>query len=914
LHPTPSHRERQKREMHRTDSLGDSTHRYWAKARPADDAAQGWHPFLWHALDVAACAESLLARHEVLAARLCRLAGGRDVRPLVTALALIHDLGKLSRFQAKAPEALALIRPGEPVPSGRQSVHHADLGLVIWREALDGLCDDPDVALALDTLLPGVFGHHGVPADGHGETARTVLEQETTRADRDAARTLARHALDGFVGDFESVVAAPLRALSDEDAARLSFLLAATINIADWLGSNQGWFRYTPPDRDPESYWEEVARPAAAMAVAGSGVIPAVPAPRTSFAALFPERPAPRPLQARADSLPLPEGQGLILVEDVTGSGKTEAADVLAARMAAAGMGRGIYFALPTTATADRMAERHLGVHARLFDGATPPSLTLIHGGGATGERSGPGVLEAGEEEARAWLGGDRRRQLAADVAVGTVDQALLAALPARFASARLFGLATKILVVDEVHAHDDYTGRLLAALLKLHAALGGSAILLSATLTAALKRDLAGAFAAGAGWDRPDPEPLASAHYPAITTVAAEGVKVASVPIHDGGARSLAVHCTDDAAAVRDHLLSTARNGGCALWMRNTVDDAVEAFEALRAEHPDVTLIHARFAAAERARLEQEVTRRFGPDSTAAERAGAIVIGTQVLEQSLDLDFDAMVADLKPMDALIQSAGRLRRHRRDAAGNPLPAGTPAPDARGPAALWVHGPLFTPSPDARWYRRVLPRAGTVYPRIDWLWRTAEQLASRGELRQPEDLRELIEASLPEADPDLPEGIEAAAIEAEGDALAHRGLARGKALDVAKGYTRAEGQWADDTRVPTRLGESEELCLVALGPDGAPRPWSADGRAGNDPAAGFLRVRAGLLPDGVRPTLAEDPRRETVAHWPGLRWRLPLFLTPDPAGGWTWTRPDGTLDETLRYDPATGLRALRETKA
>ncbi len=900
--------------MQGTDNLGDLARRYWAKARPAEGAAQGWHPFLWHALDVAACAESLLARHEVLAARLCRLAGGRDIRPLVTALALMHDLGKLSRFQAKAPEVLALIRPGEPVPPGRQGVHHADLGLVIWQQALDDLCgdlcgDDLDVALALDILLPGVFGHHGVPANGHGATARTILERETMEADRQAARTLARHALDGFVGDFESVAAAPLRALSDEDAARLSFLLAATINIADWLGSNQTWFRYTPPDRDPESYWDEVARPAAAEAVAGSGVIPAVPAPRTRFAELFPERPAPRPLQARADSLPLPEGQGLILVEDVTGSGKTEAADILAARMAAAGMGRGIYFALPTTATADRMAERHLGVHARLFDGATPPSLTLIHGG-APGERSGPGVLEAGEEEARAWLGGDRRRQLAADVAVGTVDQALLAALPARFASARLFGLATKTLVVDEVHAHDDYTGRLLAALLKLHAALGGSAILLSATLTAALKRDLAGAFAAGAGWDRPDPEPLASAPYPAITTVGAEGVQVVSVPVHDGGARSVAVHCTDDPEAVRDHLLRTARDGGCALWMRNTVDDAVEAFEDLRAGHADVTLIHARFAAAERARLEQEVTRRFGPESTAAERSGAIVVGTQVLEQSLDLDFDAMVADLKPMDALIQSAGRLRRHRRDAAGNHLPDGTPGPDARGPAALWVHGPLFTPAPDARWYRRVLPRAGTIYPRIDWLWRTAEQLASQGELRQPERLRDLIEASLPEADAELPEGIETAAIQAEGDALAHRGLAKGKALDVAKGYTRAEGQWADDTRVPTRLGESEELCLVALGPDGAPRPWSADRRAGNDPAAGFLRVRAGLLPKGVRQALAEDPRRETVARWPGLRWRLPVFLSPDPAGGWTWTRPDDSLDETLHYDRARGLRVRR----
>ena len=893
------------------------THRYWAKARPAAESPQAWHPFLWHSLDVAACAEALMARHAVLRSRLCRLAGGHDIAPLVTALALIHDLGKLSRFQAKAPETLARIRPGESPPPGRQRLHHSDLGLVIWQQDLtDPASDDPDVSFTLDTLLPGVFGHHGVPADGHGDQAATILRTETTKADRTAARALLRYAFGGFVGDFDAVIAAPLRALSDDAAARLSFLLAAVLNIADWLGSNQAWFRYTPPGDDPDRYWREVARPTAEAAVARSGVIPAAPSPRTGFADLFPERPAPRPLQACAESLPLPEGQGLILVEDVTGSGKTEAADVLAARMAAAGLGRGIYFALPTTATADRMAARHRDVHARLFDGGTPPSLTLIHGGAATGAASGPGVLEAGEDEARAWLGGDRRRQLAADVAVGTVDQALLAALPARFASARLFGLAGKILVVDEVHAHDDYTGRLLTALLKLHAALGGSAILLSATLTAALKRDLANAFAAGAGWTTPDPAPLATEHYPAITTLDADGVRALPVAVHDGGARRIAVHVTDDADAVRGHLLATARAGGCALWMRNTVDDAVEAFEALRAAHADVTLLHARFAAAERGRLETGAAQRFGPESTAHARAGAIVVATQVLEQSLDLDFDAMAADLKPMDALIQSAGRLRRHRRDAAGNPLPPGTDAPDGRGPAVLWVHGPAFTPTPDAQWYRRVLPRAGAVYPRIDWLWRTAAQLAAHGELRQPERLRALIEAALPDSDPDLPEGIEAAALEAEGEALACRGLAKGKALDVAKGYTRADGQWADDTKVPTRLGESEELCLCVQEAGGTLRPWPAtDDGANTGAAGGFLRVRAGLIPEPVRQALAEDPRYEAVAAWPGLRWRLLVVLSPDPAhdGGWTWTRPDGTLDDTLHYDPARGLRVHRETK-
>lgn len=877
--------------------------RYWAKARPAAEATVGWHPFLWHALDVAACAEALLAAHTTLAARLRALAG-EEAATLATALAVLHDLGKLSRFQAKAPAVWAEIRPDVPLPRGRQTLHHADVGYVIWLKAVEGTAlSERRRRRALRALLPAVFGHHGVPADPHGEAATRILHDETDAEDRAAAQTLTGYAFEDIGGGADRCLAA-LDRMSESGRARLSFLLAAVVNIADWLGSNQDWFPYVPPAaHTPESYWRTLARPRARQAVADSGVVPACPGPRTGFAALFPGLP-PRPLQARADDLRLPSGQGLILIEDAAGSGKTEAADVLAARMMAAGLGRGIYLALPTTATAARMAERHEGLHRRLFDGAAPPTLTLVHSGaGETGVRDG------GSAAARAWMTGDRRRQLAAEVAVGTVDQALLAALPVRFASARLFALAPKVLVVDEVHAHDDYTGWLLRALLRLHAALGGSAVLLSATLTARLKHELCAAFAQGAGRSAPSPEDTAGDAYPAITTLDAdaEAVRITPVPPHPGACRRIAVTTSEDAAAVRDHLLASARAGGCALWMRNTVDDAIAATDELAAEHPDVTLLHARFAAARRSALETEIARRFGPASTGAERAGAIVVATQVLEQSLDLDFDAMVVDLKPMDALIQSAGRFRRHPREAAGDPAPDGK---DKRGAATLWVHGPVFTEMPDGDWYRRVLGRASAVYPRIDWLWRTARELARHGELRQPEALRPLIEAALCEDEGDLPAGISAAAAEAVGHALADRGLARGAALSPERGYTREEGQWPGDVAAPTRLGESVELCLVVVDDAGAVRPW---GPAGFED--GFLRVRAGWLAP-VRAFLEADPDAAAAPPERALRWRVVVAMRrsaadacDDAPAAWHWTAPDGTR---LIYDDARGLRKADAT--
>jgi CRISPR-associated endonuclease/helicase Cas3 len=909
------------------DGLAPLIETYWAKAKPPEGAGQGWHPFLWHSLDVAACAEAILDQHTVLAERLRRRGNGADIKPLVTALALIHDLGKLSRFQEKAAPPIAPDRARTPSarPRTRTAPRHTDIGLILWYTTC---CDAVELPRrprrALKALLPAVFGHHGEPANADDNALVTLCDQETTGPDRAAARTFVIWALTGFIGDLDTVIA-PIKDKEAEELGPLSFLLAAVVNIADWLGSNTDWFPYEAPDQDARSYWHNVARPRAARAVKASGIVPRAPTPRTCFAELFPGK-SPRPLQARANTLPLPKGQGLVLIEDVTGSGKTEAADVLVARMAAAGLGRGAYIALPTTATATRMAERHAETVARLFDddaeAARAASLTLVHsgpgpsgvldtaGGGARRDdpdHGEPDAINGGVEEARAWMSADRRRQLSADVAVGTVDQALLASLPTRFASARIFGLAPKILVVDEVHAHDAYTGELLCGLLTLHAALGGSAILLSATLTADLKNKLANAFAEGAGWTVTNREALETEAYPAITTLDADRARAEPVAAHAGAFRRTPVTTSDDSDAVIAHLREVAGAGGCALWMRNTVDDAIAAYDQLRAVHGDVTLLHARFPAGRRAMLENDIAARFGPESRPAQRAGAIVVATQVLEQSLDLDFDGMVLDLKPMDALIQSAGRLQRHARHADGTPRR--DKGGDERAPATLWIHGPAFTDDPAEDWYSRMFRRAAYVYPHVGWLWRTAQLLQTHGEIRQPEMLRDLIEGALITGDPDLPAALEPLALEAEGDALADRGTGRGHSFKMVPGYSRSEGQWSDDSRVPTRLGESVELCLVRAGTSGDWHPWADNGGY----AEGFLRVRANLM-TGMQEALANAPevlRLQKAER--SLRWRLPLPMAwDDDAEAWIYAGPMGDAKVTVQYDPDRGLLIRRDT--
>lgn len=151
----------------------------------------------------------------------------------------------------------------------------------------------------------------------------------------------------------------------------------------------------------------------------------------------------------------------------------------------------------------------------------------------------------------------------------------------------------------------------------------------------------------------------------------------------------------------VVEKLISEVEAGGCACWVRNTVHDAVEEYRYFVQElgTDRVMLFHARFTLGDRLGIENKVLGLFGPESADKGRSGRLVIATQVVEQSLDLDFDYMVTDLAPVDLIIQRAGRLQRHER---GRRTP---------------VLG-LFTPEPSdgagRDWYSSLFPGASRVY--------------------------------------------------------------------------------------------------------------------------------------------------------------------------------------------------------
>jgi CRISPR-associated endonuclease/helicase Cas3 len=843
---------------------------YWGKARPVEAGPQ-FHLLPYHCLDVAAVGYVYLQQSPALRAWLAGQMGGVNEDALCEWFSFwlaLHDLGKFSiSFQGQRADLVTSLQ-GSPSTLGRPNVRHDSLGMHFWCEFLEPKVeaegwfgDNADVFVGLGYWVRAVTGHHGQPPLAEV----THLPHHFRPQDIAAAQEFAAAARALLLPQRAAQVACAMDAEAFERACKeLSWWVAGVAVLADWIGSNADVFKYRDnPSTSLQGYWQEALVMADAALVA-SGVLPVQRQVAMSFDALFPAIAHPSPLQAWAANVPLDAGPQIHLLEDVTGAGKTEAAVMLAHRLMASGCAEGFFIGLPTMATANAMYGRIASVYDKLF--GSEASLVLAHGRKTLVEAFAASVIEPGADEndpqqldesatqrCLQWLADHNKRALLAPAGVGTVDQALLGVLQSKHQSLRLLGLTRKVLVIDEVHACDAYMQRTLELLLEFHARAGGSAILLSATLTGQMKTALLEAFAKGCRQSAPN---LVASAYPLATSWSALQVgplaALAEVPMatRPDVRRTLQVRCESNVAAVIEGIKAALDAGQCVAWIRNTVGDALAAQAEFLLHVPAdrITLFHARYALGDRLDIEEQVLAHFGPTSTPNMRAGRLLIATQVAEQSLDVDFDLLVSDLAPIDRIIQRAGRLRRHVRNALGQRLT--TPgATDQRGEPTLWVLVPPWADEPAANWFKQAFPKVVKVYPHHGQLWRTARALRV-GTLTMPDDARRVIEDVFGE-DSDLPAGLQHNANQAEGQAYGDESQAQRNSVKLRNGYQRSGMEWMADTVAPSRLGEDTIDVLLGRWDGDLLKPWRDDKSPKHAWAYSTVRVAKRLI-SGVAP--------------------------------------------------------------
>lgn len=886
---------------------------YWGKANPHHHGTARWHLLPFHSLDVAAVARVYLRGHPQLLNYFATRLGVSAETTLdwLCFWIALHDLGKFATtFQALCPEVLLELQQRES--SLRYGERHDTLGDFIWKDQL--YVGHDVLALggrksafknAFQPWIAAVTGHHGQPPRAAPLSRLAHFKNEDVLAAAEFVHA-ARELL------LPEVCREEVLALGSERlraaGVDLSWWLAGLTVLADWLGSNIDYFPYRDQPCDLQVYWPQ-AQAAAACALAATELMPCIPSHEQTVAELFGWQGASlTPLQHWAQHVELANGPQLYLLEDVTGAGKTEAALMLAHRLMATGHAGGVFMGLPTMATTNAMFERLQSMVPRLYERTgTRPSYVLAHGQrnqvegfrssvvpvGAV-EPEGLGEADTASARCAAWLADSNKKALLAHVGVGTIDQALLVTLHARHQSLRLLGLFRKVLVIDEVHACDAYMQRLLEAVLEFHAAAGGSAVLLSATLPSRMKNALAQAYARGRGAVKPV---LHREDYPLAAQISDGGVIEKALETRPSVRRRVQVSYIDSREAVEAEIRSALAAGRCVCWIRNTVGDAIEAWRSFSQTLPPecITLFHARFTLADRLRIEREVLQNFGPKSASLQRSGRLVISTQVIEQSLDVDFDLLISDLAPIDRLIQRAGRLQRHRRDHKGDL----TEGADQRGGARLIVFGPEWTPEPESHWYSRFSRGAAFVYSHPGQVWLSA-RLLQRGHFDMPEDARTLIEGVFgDDAQAEIPHGLEALSKRQKGVDCAATNHAHSRILKRSLGYQRGDFDewWSDEVGTAvdavdewaagaeTRLGEPSCVLRLAVWQGDVLVPL--DARADHPWESSSLRVPAALLGEPVVDRGAEAALDRLKDALPDKgKWSKVAILSPID-GGWTF---------------------------
>ena len=696
------------------------------------------YPLVAHLLDTAAVASSLLERSPHRPA-LQALTGLEEPEPLVAALCGLHDLGKATpafQYMAAAQAGCDAAVRDQETPVAHGTRHDAST-----RMTLPDALSRAGFEIADLQQLEGLGGTSCALGGHHGRFAALDPELEIHYRDE-----LLEEHHDVGVGHWEDLRAELTRLVlkcTGASTSKLAGDLRSLISlyglavISDWMASSSEFIescdRPASPDDLEEFYVAK--RVEAERVVEQHQLRPVTWEPKTSFFDAFGF--APRPLQRDLDEhlQAVPKEPGIITIAAPMGVGKTEAALRSVEQLGATG----VYFALPTMATADAMFSRLVEFAAQRSPADT--TVSLAHSKAMLSDAYAglplPGTQRSddspeGRAVASRWMRGSKRNLLA-QLSAGTIDQLLAGVLPMKHSMLRIWALSSKAVIIDEAHSLTDFSQKLTERFLEWCGFFHIPVVVLSATMPQNVSVALTDAWCRGAGL----PEPHQPVGYPGWLHVALSGtVFSGTVPTDDITWNVDLVPCPviekrlgPNVVAGTLHAIET---GGCGLVVTNTVADAQHLTEDLRgwADEHDVELLclHSRMLHSHRRDLTDDIVSRVGP---AAKRRPArlVVIATQIVEQSLDVDFDLVVSALAPIAPLLQRAGRGHRHVRDRSSLPATLQTPR--------LVVLDPYSGAAPE-------VPFGWTfVYPKA-YLTRTRQLLEGRPTISIPSDVQPLVD--------------------------------------------------------------------------------------------------------------------------------------------------------------------------
>lgn len=862
---------------------------YWGKADDQYLGESKWHPLVYHCLDVAAVAASWWdaapAMQRIFEAAFNEAPSRQTLRGWALFFVALHDIGKFDlRFQLKSVDALTAA--WQPLgkedhgisPKEIAGFDHGWAGIAWAKQEYQQWLGHADVDGAIweqwKPWLAAVTGHHGDFYPPRMDGLELDTDEELIEHDREARSE--------FIAELATLFLVPeglsVESLPPPCSVGAQSWLAGFCAVCDWIGSNTDVFAYQQSGLALTEYFSGNLKKIQADDVLHRFGLLATATAYGGVGTLLKPSEFPRGVQVQIDSLPITSG--LTLIEAPTGSGKTEAALAYAWRLLDAGVADSIVFALPTQATANAMLDRAEAFANRVFGNA---NVVLAHGKRDFNEAfrrladSGRQQTVQGKMEASiqcaSWLSSSRKRVFLGQIGVCTVDQVLLSVLPVRHKFVRGFGLNKSVLIVDEVHAYDAYMHGLLGEVLRRQKATGGSAVLLSATLPASVRAKLLEAWESSGVDEAP---------YPAVWHATQGKVVPLTVPdAHRPERREVATECLKLPGAFPDadvieRVIAAAESGARVAVVMNLVDDAQRLARELRGKTTiDVDVFHARYRFMDRQKKETAALAHYGRN--AARDKGRILVATQVVEQSLDLDFDWMLTQICPVDLLFQRLGRLHRHQREH----RPTGFELPRCTV---------LSVESEDYGLHK-------LIYGNTRVLWRTERLLSESERIIFPEAYRDWIERVYQrnewEGEPDA----------VYSDYLAWKGEQGRRETEAQRLTSMTVSSFRDDDNIATALTRDGEMSLTVLPiqPDGRLLDGKILNGINERELAEVLNFHAVPVPASWDGRL-KGCRLETEGNLAGYRQ---LEMTADGQGGWS------AIAGTFRYSEDLGLEKIND---
>lgn len=707
----------------------DLIYKYWGKTEKSV-----WHSLPYHCMDVVSVADQWWEHSPSIRRSFSQETGLSEEQTYAWVMFFIalHDFGKFDiRFQMKVRSlATKNYDANFPKDIGSKTYFHGEQGYYWFVQESDLYFGELGRKQQkwLQNWFASVAGHHGkIPT--HSEPNSPPFVEESIKKQDCVARQEWIKTITTLFFDSAGITFANIPIKNPP------VLLAGFCSVCDWLGSNMDYFPFQDGESSLEDYF--VNRKCKALEILEKFGLLSHINTKGGMGALYPDY-VPQNIQTLIDRLSL--RQSLVIIEANTGSGKTEASLAYASKLLAQDLADSIIFALPTQATANAMLERLERVADKIF--VSGDNIILAHGKRNHNEhfkkmieRYKKSVARNDDSEAGAqcseWLSSSRKRAFLGQIAVTTVDQVMLSAIKSiHHYFVRSFGVGKGVLIVDEIHAYDAYMYGILEAVIKQQKQAGGSVILLSATLPAYQKQSLYKAWGIETAIDEQA--------YPLILQAAGDEVNTFTLeeqnPCEEKRVK-IELWKNDDYSITTTRLkyiVQAAENGAKIGIVCNLVDDA-QRYAKLLSDMTSlpVDIFHSRYRYCDRMKKEKSVKDNYGKQSQSIQ--GRILVGTQVIEQSLDIDFDWLISFICPIDLLFQRMGRLHRHEKP---------RPESNKRPKCAVVMRNNINLDSPET--VKESYGLHGLIYANIRSLWRTQQLLQQHTCVNFPEAYRDWIE--------------------------------------------------------------------------------------------------------------------------------------------------------------------------